>query len=540
MTIDITSNPGKDGAIDVAEDAGAQASATKDTFYITTPIYYVNDVPHIGHAYTTVNADFLARYHRLAGEKVFLLTGTDEHGQKIAQTAEANGVTPIEWADQIIPRWREVWERLEISYDDFIRTTEQRHTKPVQELVQQLYDQGDIYQDTYTGPYCVACEAFYQPSEIIDGLCPIHERPVEWIEEENYFFRLSAYADRLIELYETRPGFVQPDIRRNEVMSFVKGGLQDLSISRTSFSWGVPIPWDPKHVMYVWIDALQNYTTAVGQGRDPERFNRIWPADIHLIGKDILRQHAVIWPALLMAAGLELPRQVFAHGYLTVGGKKMSKTSLTGISPHLLLDTFGSDGYRYHFLREGTFGQDGGFSWEAMTARYNADLANDLGNLVSRSLAMTTNYFDGVVPQPGPPTDLETALNQVARRAAEGLDAKVRELNPSGALAEVFELVRAVNHYIDDTTPWKLAKDPERRERLATVIHTICEAIRQVSILISPAMPSASRRIREQLGVAAEDRRPLFESLPAGTSLVGTKVTKGPSIFPRVEVEKPD
>ncbi len=540
MNIDITSYPDKDISRDTDRDAGKDGNPSKDIFYVTTPIYYVNDVPHIGHAYTTVNADFLVRFHRLVGENVFFLTGTDEHGQKIAQTAEVNGVSPIEWADQMVPRWRDVWERLEISYDDFIRTTEERHTRPVQELVQRLYDQGDIYLDTYTGPYCVACEAFYQPSEIIDNLCPIHERPVEWLEEQNYFFRLSAYADRLIELYQTHPEFVEPEIRRNEVFSFVKGGLQDLSISRTSFSWGVPIPWDPKHVMYVWIDALQNYTTAVGHGRDPERFARTWPADLHLIGKDILRQHAVIWPAMLMAAGLDLPKTVFAHGFLTVGGKKMSKTNLTGISPHTLVDTFGSDGYRYHFLREGTFGQDGAFSWEAMAARYNADLANDLGNLVSRSLAMTTKNFDAVVPHPGEPTQLEEDLRAAATRAAAEMEARVRKLDPAGALAAVFDFVRAVNHYIDDTAPWKLAKEPDQRERLATVLQGVCEAIRQISILISPAMPSASRRIREQLGIDPVDERPLSESLPAGTSLVGKKVTKGTSIFPRVEVEKTD
>jgi methionyl-tRNA synthetase len=508
------------------------------TFYITTPIYYVNDVPHIGHAYTTVAADFFARYHRLAGEEVFLLTGTDEHGQKVAQAAQARGLDPLEWCDQIIPRWLEVWKKLHISYDDFIRTTEPRHTKPVQKLVQQLYDQGDIYLATYEGPYCVACEAFYQPSEIVNGLCPIHERPVEWLEEENYFFRLSAYADRLVELYETHTEFVQPEIRRNEVLSFVKGGLQDLSISRTSFSWGVPIPWDPKHVMYVWIDALQNYTTAVGQGADPERFARIWPADVHLIGKDILRQHAVIWPAMLMAAGIELPRTVFAHGYLTVGGKKMSKTNLTGISPHDLLDTFGADGYRYHFLREGTFGQDGSFSWEAMTARYNADLANDLGNLVSRTMAMTTNYFDGVVPPAGEPTHLEESLFEVGRKAAAGLDERARALDPGGALTAVFDFVKATNHYIDDTAPWKLAKQPDQRERLATVLATVCEAIRQISILIAPAMPSASERMREQLGIEPVDPRPLSQSLEDAGSLSEARVTKGPAIFPRVEVAR--
>ncbi|HEX2258733.1 MAG TPA: methionine--tRNA ligase [Actinomycetota bacterium] len=509
----------------------------KDTFYITTPIYYVNDVPHVGHAYTTVAADFIARYHRLAGEKVFFLTGTDEHGQKIAQAAEERGLDPQTWSDQMIPRWVDVWDRLEISYDDFIRTTEERHIKPVQALVQELYDRGDIYLDTYEGHYCVACEAFYQPSELIDGLCPIHERPVQVVKEENYFFRLSSYAERLLDLYESRPSFVRPEVRRNEVMSFVKGGLQDLSISRTSFTWGVPIPWDPKHVMYVWIDALQNYITAAGQGSDPGRFERIWPADIHLIGKDILRQHAVIWPALLMAAGLEIPKTVFAHGYLTVGGKKMSKTNLTGISPHQLIDTIGPDGYRYHFLREGSFGQDGSFSWEAMVARYNADLANDLGNLVSRTLAMTANYFDAVVPAPEALEDEETNLQSAAAKAARDMDQRVRDLDPGEALAAVFELVKATNHYIDACTPWKLAKDPDQRGRLATVLHSACEAIRQISILISPAMPAASRRIRDQLGLDQVDTRALAESLIPGESLVGTKITKGASIFPRVEAE---
>ncbi len=509
----------------------------KDTFYITTPIYYVNDVPHIGHAYTTVSVDFVARYHRLRGERVHFLTGTDEHGEKVALAAQANGMDPQAWADAVVPRWKEVWERLEISYDDFIRTTEPRHVAPVQKLTQQLYDQGDVYLGEYEGPYCVACEAFYQPSEIIDGLCPIHERPVMMLKEKNYFFRLSAYRERLLELYESRPEFVQPESRRNEVISLVGSGLQDLSMSRTSFSWGIPIPWDPAHVMYVWVDALQNYTTAVGYGVDEAMFERTWPADYHFVGKDILRQHAVIWPALLMAAGLPLPRRVFAHGFLTVGGKKMSKTNLSGIHPYELVDVFGVDGYRYHCLREGTFGQDGAVSWEAMVARYNADLANDLGNLVSRTLAMVTSYFAGVVPEPGTATEAEVALRARAVEAAEGLDRGVESLDLAGALESVMSLARATNLYINEAAPWKLAKDPDQRERLATVLHSACEAIRWCSVMFAPAMPAGSRRMRAQLGVPEVEERPLAEALVWGDLAPGTRVERGDAVFPRIEAE---
>jgi methionyl-tRNA synthetase len=513
---------------------------TKDTFYITTPIYYVNDVPHIGHAYTTVSADFLARYHRLAGERVHFLTGTDEHGEKVAQAAAARGIEPQAWVDEVVPRWKEVWARLEISYDDFIRTTEPRHVGPVQRLAQQLYDQGDVYLGEYEGPYCVACETFYQPSEVVNGLCPIHERPVEMLKEKNYFFRLSAYGDRLLALYESQPDFVAPESRRNEVVSLVRGGLQDLSISRTSFSWGVPIPWDPAHVMYVWVDALQNYLTAVGYGSEEERFERTWPADYHFIGKDILRHHAVIWPALLMAAGLPLPRHVFAHGFLTIGGKKMSKTNLTGISPHTLVDTFGSAGYRYHFLREGSFGSDGAFSWEAMVTRYNADLANDLGNLVSRALAMVTGYFGGAVPAPGGAGPAEQQLAARAAEAAAGLTRGALSLDLPGAMEAAMSLVRATNLYINEAAPWKLAKQPEQRERLATVLYSVCEAIRQASVLFSPAMPSASRRIRAQLGVPEVEVRPLAEAVAWGDLAPGTAVHRGEPIFPRIDAGAED
>ena len=508
---------------------------TKDTFYITTPIYYVTDEPHIGHAYNAVAADFIARYHRLAGHKVFLLTGTDEHGQHVARAAERRGMQPQAWCDEIVPKWKQVWERLEISYDDFIRTTEERHINPVGKFWQKVFETGDVYLGKYEGPYCVSCETFYQPDEVPDGMCPIHERPVETVNEENYFFRLSSYQDRLLDLYDKNPDFVKPESRLNEAVSFVKSGLDDLSISRTSFTWGIPVPWDSKHILYVWIDALLNYVTAAGFEDDPLRFGRLWPADYHLIGKDILRLHAVIWPAMLMAVGIELPKTVFAHGWLTVGGKKMSKSNATGISPHELLDVVGVDGYRYHFLREGTFGQDGSYSWEAMIARYNADLANDLGNLVSRTLAMVDSYFGGLVPEPGEETQAETDLRLAATTAAAELESCVRRLDVSRALVGVFELVKAANHYIDAAAPWNLAKDPSTRERLATVLYSVCEAIRQISLLVSPAMPAASRRIRAQLGLSEVDDRPLDTSLVRGQVWTGVKVQRGDSIFPRIE-----
>ena len=375
----------------------------RDVFYITTPIYYPNDVPHIGHAYTSVAADFLARYHRLRGEEVLFLTGTDEHGLNLQRRAEAAGMDPQAWVDEMAPRWKEVWAGLDIAYDDYIRTTEPRHEKAVQRLLTAVHENGrdDIYLGTYEGLYCVSCEAYYTEDELVDGMCPIHGRPVERMVEENYFFRLSAYADRLLEHYETHPKAVQPETRRNEVLSLIRGGLQDFSISRTNFRLGIPLPWDPNHVCYVWFDALTNYITAAGYGTDEERFARVWPADVHLIGKDILRFHAVYWPAMLMARRVEPPDQVWAHGFLTVGGQKMSKTNATGIHPFELTEHFGVDSYRYYFMREIQFGQDGSFSWESMVDRHNADLANGLGNLASRILAMLGSSFDGVVPEPG-------------------------------------------------------------------------------------------------------------------------------------------
>src|SRR3954453_5114445 len=441
------------------------ATMGRDVFYLTTPIFYANDVPHIGHAYNAVGTDFIARWHRLRGEEVFHLTGTDEHGLKVQRAAEAKGVGAGEWGDQrqpkgrgaaerrgvgaregvdqLEPKWREVWARLDIAYDDSTRTTEARHHDAVVKILNAVHDNGrdDIYLGHYEGLYCVHCEAYYTESELLEGnLCPIHERPVELVREDNYFFRLSAYADRLLEHYDAHPEAIEPATRRNEVLSLIRGGLQDFSISRTTFDWGVPLPWDETHVAYVWFDALTNYITVAGYADDPDRFARMWPASIHSIGKDILRFHAVYWPAMLMAAGIELPDQVWAHGYLTVGGKKMSKTNLTGIHPFELIDHFGVDSYRYFFMRQIAWGADGDFSWEAMVDRHNADLANGLGNLASRVLAMLASNYDGVVPEPaavGAGADLPAITADAARLADEHMLA----VDLQKAIAAVWSIV---------------------------------------------------------------------------------------------------
>jgi methionyl-tRNA synthetase len=508
----------------------------RDVYYITTPIYYPNDVPHIGHAYNAVATDFVARYHRLRGEPVFHLTGTDEHGLKLQRAAEDAGVDPQTWVDQMAPRWREVWARLEIANDDYIRTTEARHEAAVQKLLTAVHENGreDIYLGTYEGLYCVSCEAYYTEDDLVDGLCPIHARPVERMTEDNYFFRLSAYAGRLLEHYERHPGAVQPETRRNEVLSLIRGGLQDFSISRTGFRWGIPLPWDPDHVCYVWFDALTNYITAAGYGTDEERFSRTWPADVHLIGKDILRFHAVYWPAMLMAGGVEPPKQVWAHGFLTVGGQKMSKTNATGIHPFELVDHFGVDSYRYFFMREIQFGQDGSFSWESMVDRHNADLANGLGNLASRVLAMLGSYFDGVVPEPvgDAADDLPTVIEDAVRRYDEHLSV----LALSQALGAVWDVVGRANGYLVEKEPWKVAGEEERRDELAGILYASAETLRILAILIHPIVPGAAGRLWDQLGI----ERPLEDQrLPGdaawGGLVAGTKTTKGEALFPRLD-----
>ncbi|MEA2581500.1 MAG: methionyl-tRNA synthetase [Actinomycetota bacterium] len=513
----------------------------RDIFYITTAIAYVNDVPHIGHAYEGVATDFVARYHRQRGETVFHLTGLDEHGLKIQRAAEANGASPKDWADSMAPRWREVLGRLDIANDDFIRTTEPRHEAVVKKLLRAVKDNGtdDIYLGSYEGLYCVSCEAYYTEDDLKNRLCPVHETPVEVVKEENYFFKLSAYADRLSAHYEANPAAIAPDTRRNEVLSVIRGGLQDFSISRTSFDWGVPLPWDETHVCYVWFDALANYITAAGYGDDPERFARMWPANIHMIGKDILRFHAIYWPAMLMAAGLQPPTQVWAHGFVNVGGKKMSKANATSIHPFELLDKFGVDSYRYYFMREIRFGEDGNFSWESMVDRHNADLANGLGNLASRVLAMLASYFDGVVPEPKV-EGAESDLPEVTADALSRYDEHMLAVQLQPALSAVWDIVARANAYLVEKEPWKLAKDPAHRDELAGVLYASAETLRILAVAIHPIMPAAAGSLWSQLGQsgAVADAH-----LPAagvwGGLASGTATTKGESLFPRVEHDGP-
>jgi methionyl-tRNA synthetase len=507
-----------------------------DTFYITSAIYYVNDVPHVGHTYEIVACDVIARFRRQRGDRVWFLTGTDEHSQNVAKAAAERGLSPQEWTDQIVPIWRETFARLGISNDDFIRTSEQRHVERVQEFVQHLYDRGEIYLGTYEGPYCVSCEEFKVESELEDGTnCPIHHRPVEWLSEDNYFFPLSKYREPLLELYARHPEFVLPETRRNEVLSFVQGGLQDLSVSRAAGVWGIPVPWDPKHVVYVWVDALLNYITAAGFGADPDRFAELWPADVHMIGKDITRFHAVIWPAMLMAADLPVPKTVFAHGFLSFAGQRMSKSLGTGIAPEEVLDRFGLDAYRWYFVRDVQFGQDGDFTWESLRARYTSELANGLGNLASRVLAMVDSNFDGLVPKPSTPAGTG-GLSKVAGEAAATFDRHMLSLRLNEAFAAVDEVVREANRFLVDTAPWKLANQPDERQQLADVLYEALETLRIVALLTWPAMPDAAGRLWAQLGIedTLETQR-LPDAGAWGGLRPGTKTSRGDALFPRLE-----
>jgi methionyl-tRNA synthetase len=501
-------------------------------FYVTTPIYYVNDVPHIGHAYTTVHADVLARWRRLRGDDVVFLTGTDEHGLKVQRAAEERGVTPLEWADQTSERFRETWKLLDISNTDFIRTTEDRHRVSVQAFLQAVYDNGYIALDTYEGLYCVSCEAYYTEDELVDGLCPIHRRPVELITEENYFFQLSRFEQALLDHYAAVPESMLPDGKRNEVLGFIKSGLRDFSMSRTSISWGIPLPWDPTHVTYVWYDALINYCTAIGYGRDRARFDRYWPVVHHLIGKDILRFHAVYWPAMLMAAGESVPRQVFAHGYLTVGGEKMSKTALNQIFPADLVADFGVDGFRYHFVADQRFGPDGDFSYEAMVARYNADLANNFGNLASRVLNMATNYVGGTVPD----TREDGPLADAAAGAFATMQDSLAALDFASGFGALWQLIRDANAYIEDRQPWALEKQGDATA-VAAVLGDCLETLRIVALLASPVIPHAAAELWRRLGLpgSPEDQRVPAAAAWGSAETAGNPLEKGPALFPRLD-----
>jgi methionyl-tRNA synthetase len=517
------------------------------SFYITTPIYYPSDVPHIGHGYTTVAVDTLARWHRQAGDDTWMLTGTDEHGQKMLRAAAANGVTPQEWVDKLVGEaWFPLLQTLDVANDDFIRTTQDRHEEGVRRFVQAIYDRGYIYAGEYEALYCVGCEEFKPEAEILEGtgefeglkVCAIHSKPLELLQEKNYFFKLSEFAEPLLKLYRERPDFIRPESARNEVMSFVRSGLKDLSISRSAFDWGIKVPWDDTHVIYVWVDALLNYATAVGYGVDPDQFAERWPA-YHVVGKDILRFHAVIWPAMLMAAGLEVPRGVFAHGWLLVGGEKMSKSKLTGIAPTEITDVFGSDAYRFYFLSAIAFGQDGSFSWEDLAARYQAELANGFGNLASRTVAMIERYFGGSVPPPAAYTEADLAIQRIVADAVTTADAAVERFRIDEAIASIWTIVDALNGYITEHEPWALAKDEAQRERLGTVLYTAAEGLRALTVLLSPVMPVSTRKLWEALGAAATvgrlEDQPLREAGQWGALRPGSSVTGLTPLFPRVE-----
>jgi len=508
---------------------------TRGKYYITTPIYYPSARLHIGHAYTTVYCDAIARWRRFCGEEVFFLTGSDDHGLKVQRAAEAEGMSPKAYVDQIVPTFKELWRRLDISYDDFIRTTEPRHHKVVQAIFQRLYDQGDIYKGTYEGWYCTPCETFWVESKLVEGNCPDCGRPVEWVQEESYFFRISKYAPALLEHIEKHPEFIQPETRRNEMVSFIKGGLEDLSVSRTTFDWGVPVPFDPKHVTYVWIDALTNYLTGIGYLHDEASYRKWWPADLHVVGKDILRFHTIIWPAILLAAGIELPKTVYGHGWLLTDTGKMSKSKGNVVDPMRLIDHFGSDAIRYFLLREVTFGQDARYNTQALIERINADLANDLGNSLHRSVAMLARFCSGVIPAPGPEGERERSLRELADATRLAVDQGVRSLRLNAALADLWRLVGAVNKYIDESEPWTLAKNGER-ERLGTVMYHIFEALRIVGLLVYPFLPRTGERILRQLGHDAS--RLSFADTVWGGTRPQTRVEPAEPLFPRLDPEE--
>ena len=517
-----------------------------ERFYVTTPIYYVNDVPHIGHAYTTLAADTIARWKRLAGADVFFLTGTDEHGINIARRAREAGLDPQAWVDRIAPQWQALWSRLHITNDDFIRTTEPRHIRVAQRLFQAAYERGAIYKGIYEGWYCPSCEAYYSESELREGrLCPIHLRPVEWTAEENYIFRLSQYRDWILQKIEREPHFIQPETQRNEMLSLVRGGLRDLAVSRSSFTWGIPVPFDPSQIIYVWIDALINYVTGIGYLDAPDRFRTFWPHAHHLIGRDILRFHSVIWPCFLQAAGLPAPAQVWAHGFWTVDGEKMSKTRGNFVDPiaeiSRLADASGAtwevaaDAFRYTLLREVPFGQDGDYSHAALVHRFNADLANDFGNLLNRTLPLVERQFGGQIPAPGPEEGPDHGLRGIAAAVPEAADRLIGSFDFTRGLAEIWRFLGAANKYIDEAAPWAALKAGQKA-RAGAIVYNTLEALRIATVVLAPVLPAAANEVWTQLGIPSPlSAQRLTDASRWGGLAPGTRIRPGRPIFPRIE-----
>lgn len=514
---------------------------TKNTFYITTPIYYPSGNLHIGHAYSTVAGDAMARYKRLRGYDVMYLTGTDEHGQKIQRKAQEKDMEPQEYVDDIVSGIQSLWKKLKITNDDFIRTTEERHKKVVAQIFDQLVKQGDIYLDEYEGWYCTSCESFFTERQLDDGHCPDCGNPVEKVKEESYFFKMSKYVDRLLKFYEDNPEFIQPENRKNEMLNnFIKPGLGDLAVSRTTFDWGIKVPGDPKHVIYVWIDALTNYITALGYGTDDDSlYQRFWPADVHLMSKEIVRFHTIYWPIMLMALGLPLPKKVFSHGWILMKDGKMSKSKGNVVDPIQLTDRYGLDALRYYLLREVPFGSDGVFTPEGFVERTNYDLANDLGNLLNRTIAMIKKYFDGQMPAYiASETDIEQSLEELQTETIDKVENALENMQFSVALSSLWQLISRTNKYIDETEPWILAKDDTNKERLGNVMAHLAESLRKIAIMLQPFLTEAPKEIFRQLGLDTDTLNDWDNVYGNGQIKAGTSVQKGNPIFPRLDVDK--